>query len=472
MSNQTISDITGRNEEILFRSINMNYDEFKTERLAWDYEKLMNVTGLTMDEIRKIASEVYVGSTPLIELKNMNKLVKSISEPGKGARIFLKDEADNPTGSFKDRRAVLPVYEAKKAGYPGVIASTSGNYGAAVASQAARRGIKAIICQEVYDDAGNGQPESLEKGRACEAYGAEVQQYTVGPEVFTYVILKLLDDLGYFSASLYLPHSIIGIETIGVEIMEQIREQAGREPDAVLITHAGGGNFTGAARGLKRGGYNGKIVGVSVNLADLDSHDDSAFARKSFSTGHTGYGIPSLYNPESVDVPLNASRPLRYMDEFYTVTQGEVYYTTELLNQLEGLQRGPAGNTGLAAAICLARSMDEDQIIVVEESEYTGAGKSHTAQLSFAEDHGVEVRIGKHEEEVPGTTIIIPESPKDIEIIPVDLDEMRRKYLEVNVKERGFDDITEKEIEFLAGETHWDKERVKEELRKLKISFL
>ena len=225
MSNQAVSDITGKNKDILFHSVNINYDEFKSGRLAWDYEKFMDIVGLSMDEIRKIAAEVYVGSTPLIELNNINRLVRSISPKGKGARIFLKDEADNPTGSFKDRRALLPVYEAKKSGYPGVIASTSGNYGAAVASQAARRGLKAIICQEVYDDAGNGQPESLEKGRACESYGAEVQQYTVGPEVFTYVILKLLDDLGYFSASLYLPFSIAGIETIGAEIMEQAKSQ-------------------------------------------------------------------------------------------------------------------------------------------------------------------------------------------------------------------------------------------------------
>lgn len=471
MSNEAISAVTGKNKEILYHSININYDKYKTGRLAWDYEAFMDMVGLSMDQIRKIAAEVYVGNTPLVELKNINRLVRSISEPGKGARIFLKDEADNPTGSFKDRRAVLPVYQAEKQGYPGVIASTSGNYGAAVASQAARRGIKAIICQEVYDNAGNGQPESLEKGRACEAYGAEVQQYTVGPEVFTYVILKLLDDLGYFSASLYLPYSIAGIETIGAEIMEQTKELTGREPDAVLVTHAGGGNFTGASRGLRKSGYKGKLIGVSVNLADLDSHDDEAFARKSFSTGHTGYGIPSLYNPESVDVPLNAARPLRYMDEFYTVTQGEVYYATELLNQLEGLQRGPAGNTGLAAAICMAREMDKDQIIVVEESEYTGAGKSHTAQLTFAEDHGVDVRIGQHEEEVPGTSIIIPEGPEDIKVIPMDLDDMRKRYLELNVKEKGVQNITSDELQFLAEETNQSEKAVRKTLEELEVSI-
>ena len=46
-------------------------------------------------------------------------------------------KAANPSGSFKDRRASVSVYDAKKRGYKGVAAATSGNYGAAVASQAA-----------------------------------------------------------------------------------------------------------------------------------------------------------------------------------------------------------------------------------------------------------------------------------------------------------------------------------------------
>ena len=459
-----ISAITGKNKEILFKSVNINYDDYKSERLAWNYEKFMDSVGLDLDDIKKVQNEVYVGNTPLLELKNINRLVKSLSKRGKGARIFLKDEANNPTGSFKDRRASLAVYEAKRNGYPGVIASTSGNYGAAVASQASRRGIKSIICQEVFDDAGNGQPESLEKGRACEAYGAEVQQYTVGPEVFTYVILDLLDKTGYFSASLYLPHSIAGIETLGVEIVEQTLAQTGRQPDVVLITHAGGGNFTGTARGLKKAGYKGKINGITVDYTGLDSHDDSVFARKSFSTGHSGYGFPSLYSPDSVDVPLNAARPLRYMDRLFTVTQGEVYYVTEMLAQLEGLQRGPAGNTSLAGAFALAQEMDKDQIIVVQESEYTGAGKQHTAQLTFAEDNGVIVRRGRPEEEVPGVSIIIPKDPRLIKAKPLDMDDFRKKYLQLNVKDKGFENLTQNELKFLSEETNQSIEKVKKML--------
>ena len=81
---------------------------------------------------------------------------------------------------------------AREKGYEGVIAATSGNYGAAVASQAARNGLKCIIVQETFDSRHVGQPEIVEKARVCEAYGAEVVQLTVGPELFFHMV-ELLD---------------------------------------------------------------------------------------------------------------------------------------------------------------------------------------------------------------------------------------------------------------------------------------
>ena len=72
-----------------------------------------------------------------------------MAKPGKGARIFLKDESSNPSGSFKDRRASVSVYRAKQQGYPGTACASSGNYAAAVASQSAKWGLKCIIAQEV-----------------------------------------------------------------------------------------------------------------------------------------------------------------------------------------------------------------------------------------------------------------------------------------------------------------------------------
>ena len=134
-----------------------------------------------------------------------------------------------------------------------MIAATSGNYGAAVASQAAKRGLRCIIVQEVFDSRGVGQPEIVEKSRACEAYGAEVLKMSVGPELF-YMLLRTLEETGYFNASLYTPFGVRGVETLGLEIAAGVRERHGRDPDAVVITHAGGGNLTGTARGLLAAG--------------------------------------------------------------------------------------------------------------------------------------------------------------------------------------------------------------------------
>ena len=134
-------------------------------------------------------------------------MARKCAKPGKGARIFIKDEAANPSGSFKVRRAAISVYQAKKMGYKGVITATSGNYGAAVASVCAMAGLKCIVVQECFDSKGKGQPEIIEKARKCEALGAEVVQLSVGPELF-YSVLLMLEETGYFNASLYTPSEL------------------------------------------------------------------------------------------------------------------------------------------------------------------------------------------------------------------------------------------------------------------------
>jgi hypothetical protein len=190
---------------------------------------------------------------------------------------------------------------------------------------------------------------------------------------------------------------------------------------------------------------------------------DTDFNRKSFTTGHTGFGIPFATWPDRADVPKNAARSLRYMDRFVTVTQGEVFYITQALAELEGMERGPAGNTSLAAAFALAREMDSDKIIVVQETEYTGAGKHPIAQLNLAKKMGVEVRRGNPKENIPGKAIVIPERPEQISVVDVELDRLRKSYLK-NAADQLPDgeEITEKDIAFLAVDTKTDKDYIRD----------
>lgn len=465
MRDDSYQAVMARRGELMEASLQINYEEFELAGVAFDYEKMMSEAAYSMEEMIEIQRSLGVGNTPIVELKNLTKLARKYAPQGNGARIFVKDEAANASGSFKDRRAAISVYHAKKLGYEGVVTATSGNYGAAVACHAAKLGLKCIVVQECFDSKGVGQPEIVEKARKCEALGAEVVQLTVGPELF-YQFLKLIEKTGFFNASLYTPFGIAGVETLGYEIVQQFN-QLGQQPDIVVATNAGGGNLTGTARGMRKAGNTEtKIVGASVDLQGLHMASDVDFNRKSFTTGHTGFGVPFTTSPDRSDVPRSAARPLRYMDRYVKIRQGEVFFITEALANLEGLEKGPAGNTSLAAAFVLAQEMREDQIILVQETEYTGAGKSVQPQLSFARENGIEVRFGDPAEEIPGKSIILPSSPEKISVNDIDLAYLKQSLVK-NVLKTTDQPLSEGELEYLAEEINGTVEQVQQIIKNL-----
>ena len=464
------NSVMGRSAEIMKASLGLDFNDFESGSVAFDYEGLMTATGYTIEEIDKIQSRTGVGHTPLLELRNITALARKYAKPGYGARILVKDEAANASGSFKDRRAACAVAHAKKLGYKGVIAATSGKYGAAVASQAAMQGMKCIIVQECYDSKGVGQPEIVEKARKCEALGAEVIQLTVGPELF-YEHLSVMEDSGYFNASLYSPFGIAGVETLGYEIAMDCREKFGKDPAMVVCTQAGGGMVTGTARGLiKAGAENTEVVAASIDLTGLHMASDVQFNKKSCTTGHTGFGVPHATNPDTGDVPRSAARPLRYMDRYVTTTQGEVMYMTEMLANLEGLERGPAGNTALAAAFSLAQELPEDEILVVTETEYTGAGKHIQPQLDFARENGIEIFFGNPDQDEPGKNIVLPENPGVFKVKELSLDKMRKSLIKRSVP-RAAGKLTAEDIAFLVVDTRSDEAFVKAALDELGVEY-
>ena len=463
------NSVMGRSAEIMKASLGLDFNDFESGSVAFDYEGLMTATGYTIEEIDRIQSRTGVGHTPLLELRNITALARKYAKPGYGARILVKDEAANASGSFKDRRAACAVAHAKKLGYKGVIAATSGNYGAAVASQAAMQGMKCIIVQECYDSKGVGQPEIVEKARKCEALGAEVIQLTVGPELF-YEHLSVMEDSGYFNASLYSPFGIAGVETLGYEIAMDCREKYGKDPAMVVCTQAGGGMVTGTARGLIKAGAQSEVVAASIDLTGLHMASDIHFNKKSCTTGHTGFGVPHATNPDTGDVPRSAARPLRYMDRYVTTTQGEVMYMTEMLANLEGLERGPAGNTALAAAFSLAQELPEDEILVVTETEYTGAGKHIQPQLDFARENGIEIFFGNPDQDIPGKNIVLPENPGVFKVKELSLDKMRKSLIKRSVP-RAAGKLTAEDIAFLVVDTRSDEAFVKAALDELGVEY-
>lgn len=466
MVDNSYQAVMDRKAQIMNDSLQLDYSQYEQGGIAFDYEGMMDSVAYSMEEMVEIQSKLGVGNTPIVELENITKLARKYAPEGKGARIFVKDEAANASGSFKDRRASISCYHAKKLGYKGVVTATSGNYGAAVAAHAAKLGLKCIVVQECFDSNEIGQPEIVEKARKCEALGAEVVQLTVGPELF-YEFLKIVEQTGYFNASLYTPFGIAGVETLGHEIVQQFDEQVGKQPEVVVVTNAGGGNLTGTARGLRKAGnLDTKVVAASVDLSGLHMASDKDFNRKSFTTGHTGFGIPFATNPDRSDVPRSAARPLRYMDRYVLVKQGEVFYITEALSWTEGLEKGPAGNTSLAAAFSLAQELDEDQIILVQETEYTGAGKSVQPQLSFARENGIEILFGNPDDEVPGENIVFPKDPSYMKARELDLKRPKRSRVK-SALATAEGNLSEEELNYLADEIRGTVDEVEALIKEL-----
>jgi hypothetical protein len=157
------------------------------------------------------------------------------------------------------------------------------------------------------------------------------------------------------------------------------------------------------------------------------------------------------------------------MDRYVTVTQGEVFYCTEVLASVEGIERGPAGNTALAAAIPLAKELPQDEIVVVQETEYTGAGKHPQAQLDFARRNGVVVRRGDPADNVPGKAIVIPERFEQLHVTEMDLTRMRRSYIRNAVERNSLKEANPEEVKFLAEDSSQSVEAVANILTELGV---
>ncbi|MGL5256452.1 MAG: 2-amino-4-oxopentanoate thiolase subunit OrtB, partial [Proteocatella sp.] len=134
---------------------------------------------------------------------------------------------------------------------------------------------------------------------------------------------------------------------------------------------------------------------------------------------------------------------------------------------LEGIEKGPAGNTALAAAFAIAQEMDQDQMILVQETEYTGAGKHIQPQLAFAKENGIEIVFGDPKDEIPGKNIVLPAHPSMIKVKDMDMAKLRRSLIK-NALEMTGKTPTEEDIEYLAKETKTDVEFVKNALNELK----
>lgn len=168
------------------------------------------------------------GGTPLLRLKCLGEELGC-------AQLFLKDEALNPTGSFKARGLALAVSQARALGARKLAIPTAGNAGGALAAYASRAGLEAYVLMPKDSPRAN----RLE----CEAHGAHLILVEGLINECGRLLAERREREGWFDVStLKEPYRVEGKKTLGYELYEQF---GGRLPDAILYPTGGGVGLIG-----------------------------------------------------------------------------------------------------------------------------------------------------------------------------------------------------------------------------------
>ena len=156
------------------------------------------------------------GSTPLIEAPRLSERI--------GARVYLKFEGANPTGSFKDRGMTVAVSRAKGRGAEAVICASTGNTAASAAAYAARAGLRgAVIVPEGKIAIGKLAQALMHGARVVALQGNFDDALTIVRELAQKHPIELVNSVN--------PYRIEGQKTGAFEVVEELGGGARRAGD-------------------------------------------------------------------------------------------------------------------------------------------------------------------------------------------------------------------------------------------------
>ena len=325
-----------------------------------------------------------------------------------GAKIYLKREDLNHTGSHKINNVLGQVLLAKKMGKTRVIAETgAGQHGVATATAAA---LMDMEC-EIYMGKEDTERQALNVYR-MELLGARVHPVTTGTMTLKDAVNETMrewagrmDDTLYVLGSVMGPHPFPTIvrdfqKIIGKEIKEQLMEREGRLPDAVIACVGGGSNAMGAFyefipdKEVQLIGCEAAGLGVDTgkHAATIAKGSQGIFhgMKSIFCQDQDGQIAPVYSISAGLDYPGIGPEHAMLADEgraqYVPVTDEEAVRAFEYLSRTEGIIPAVESSHAVAYAMKLAPAMEKDQIIVINIS---GRGDKDVAAI--ARYRGVEI---------------------------------------------------------------------------------
>ena len=325
-----------------------------------------------------------------------------------GAKIYLKREDLNHTGSHKINNVLGQVLLAKKMGKTRVIAETgAGQHGVATATAAALMDMECEIFMGKEDTI----RQALNVFR-MELLGAKVHPVESGTQTLKDAVNETMrewtnrvDDTLYVLGSVMGPHPFPTIvrdfqSVIGKEIKEQLLEREGRLPDAVVACVGGGSNAMGSFyefienKEVALTGCEAAGLGVDnpKNAATIANGSEGIFhgMKSLFCQNEYGQIAPVYSISAGLDYPgigpehamLHETKRAQYVP----VTDEEAVQAFEYLSRMEGIIPAIESSHAVAHVMKIAKTMDQDKIIVC-----TISGRGDKDVAAIARYRGVEL---------------------------------------------------------------------------------
>ncbi|WOO37209.1 tryptophan synthase subunit beta [Anaerocolumna sp. AGMB13020] len=318
-----------------------------------------------------------------------------------GAKIYLKREDLNHTGSHKINNVLGQVLLAKKMGKTRVIAETgAGQHGVATATAAALMGLECDIFMGKEDT----DRQVLNVYR-MELLGARVHPVTSGTQTLKDAVnetmrewTRRVDDTLYVLGSVMGPHPFPTIvrdfqKIIGKEIKSQLKEKEGRLPDAVIACVGGGSNAMGAFyefiedTEVQLIGCEAAGLGVDnpKNAATIANGTEGIFhgMKSIFCQDEDGQIAPVYSISAGLDYPgIGPEHAMLYKTgraSYVPITDEEAVKAFEYLSRTEGIIPAIESAHAVAYARKLAPEMDKEKIIVINIS---GRGDKDVAAIA------------------------------------------------------------------------------------------
>lgn len=302
-----------------------------------------------------------------------------------GAKIYLKREDLNHTGSHKINNAIGQVLLAKKLGYNHIIAETgAGQHGVATATVCALFNIRCTVFMGIEDI--KRQRVNVEKMKIL---GAEIKEVTSGEGTLKEAVDEAFEYFTNNKDSYYLIGSAVGPypypeivkyfqKVIGEETKTQIRKMEGKLPNAVIACIGGGSNsigmFTpfikekvdiygveGAGLGLQTGQHASAIynntIGILHGMKTYTMQDEKGNIKDAYSIS-AGLDYPGIG-------PEHAFYHLKKRIKYDSITDKEAVNAFKLLTNLEGIIPALESSHAVAYSMKIAKNYNKEDIIVI-----------------------------------------------------------------------------------------------------------